>query len=186
MTNFCNASLTFKHYYYITTMSPYCCNLTLIFLCLIVTTTATTPPTNDTRHQFLNKQNEARTTLQRGLQPLVWDDTLEEYARSYADRRRADCALEHSGGPYGENIFWGSGYDWTPDQAAADWVAERKWYDYASNSCGGGEQCGHYTQIVWRDTERIGCAEVVCDGGKGIFMTCNYDPPGNYIGERPY
>ena len=23
-------------------------------------------------------------------------------------------------------------------------------------------------------------------GGRGVFMTCNYDPPGNYIGERSY
>ncbi|KAL6527090.1 Cuticle-degrading protease [Orobanche gracilis] len=183
--HFCNA---YKHYI---TMSPHCCStLTLISLCLILTTNATTEPKNepknDPKHQFLNKQNEARTTLLRGLEPLVWNDTLEGYARSYADRRRADCALEHSGGPYGENIFWGSGYGWNPGQAAEEWVAERKWYDYANNSCAGGEQCGHYTQIVWRDSKRIGCAQVVCDGGKGVFMTCNYDPPGNYIGERPY
>ena len=55
-----------------------------------------------------------------------------------------------------------------------------------SNSCADEQECGHYTQIVWRTRRRIGCARVFFLGGRGGFMTCNYDPPGNYIGERPY
>ncbi|KAH7569359.1 hypothetical protein JRO89_XS06G0150700 [Xanthoceras sorbifolium] len=39
--------------------------------------------------------------------------------------------------------------------------------------------------IVWRNTRKIGCARIVCDDGD-VFMTCNYDPPGNYVGEKPY
>ncbi|KAL8461326.1 hypothetical protein ACS0TY_032707 [Phlomoides rotata] len=134
--------------------------------------------------QSLGIQNAARAAL--GLPPLVWDQKIVRYAEWYANRRRADCELQHSHGPYGENIFWGSGDEWTPAQAAAAWVAERQVYNYWSNSCAYGEQCGHYTQIVWKETRRIGCARVVCDEGRGVFMTCNYDPPGNYIGERPY
>ena len=42
------------------------------------------------------------------------------------------------------------------------------------------------THIVWSSTRRVGCARVDCYGGRGVFITCNYDPPGNYIGERPY
>lgn len=136
------------------------------------------------QRQFLVPHNAARYALR--LAPLVWDPKLARYAQSYANKRRGDCALRHSNGPYGENIFWGSGNEWTPAQAVADWVSERKWYSYWSNSCVEGELCGHYTQIVWRSTRRIGCAKVTCNGGKGVFITCNYDPPGNYIGERPY
>ncbi|XP_022929438.1 pathogenesis-related protein PR-1-like [Cucurbita pepo subsp. pepo] len=134
--------------------------------------------------QFLGPHNAARYALR--LAPLVWDTKLARYAQSYANKRRGDCALRHSNGPYGENIFWGSGNAWSPAQAVADWVSERKWYSYWSNSCVEGELCGHYTQIVWRSTRRIGCARVTCKQGKGVFITCNYDPPGNYIGERPY
>ncbi|KAF8392921.1 hypothetical protein HHK36_021161 [Tetracentron sinense] len=134
--------------------------------------------------QFMAPQNAARAAV--GMPPLVWDLHVAHYAAWYANRRRLDCALEHSDGPYGENIFWGSGTDWTPAQAATDWVSERKWYNYFKNSCAGGEQCGHYTQIVWNGTMRVGCARVTCFGDRGVFMTCNYDPPGNYIGERPY
>ncbi|KAJ4823769.1 Cuticle-degrading protease [Turnera subulata] len=120
------------------------------------------------------------------MRPLVWDARLAGYAQWYANQRRYDCALRHSNGPYGENIFWGSGSAWTPAQAVAAWLAERRWYNYRSNSCSGDRDCGHYTQIVWRNTRRIGCARVVCFGGAGVFMTCNYDPPGNFVGERPY
>ncbi|XP_052200439.1 pathogenesis-related protein PR-1-like [Diospyros lotus] len=135
-------------------------------------------------NQFLGPQNAARSALR--MRPLLWDAKLARYAEWYANQRRVDCALKHSNGPYGENIFWGSGDGWTPAQAAAAWVAEWRWYNYWSNSCSGGRDCGHYTQIVWSTTRRIGCARVKCFGGRGVFMTCNYDPPGNYIGERPY
>ena len=134
--------------------------------------------------QFLSPQNAARTTVR--MKPLVWDKRLARYAQWYANQRKYDCALRHSKGPYGENIFWGSGNGWTPAEAVTAWVSERKFYNYWSNSCSGGQQCGHYTQIVWSSTRRVGCARVTCAGGKGVFMTCNYDPPGNYIGERPY
>ncbi|GLT80401.1 hypothetical protein SLA2020_518420 [Shorea laevis] len=135
-------------------------------------------------NQFLAPQNAARYTVR--IRPLVWDEKLARYARWYANQRRNDCALRHSNGPYGENIFWGSGDDWSPAQAVAAWVLERKWYNYWSNSCAGGEECGHYTQIVWGSTKRMGCARVTCTGGRGVFIICNYDPPGNYVGERPY
>ncbi len=63
-------------------------------------------------------------------------------------------------------------------------------HSLSSNSCAAGKQCGHYTQLVWRDTERVGCGVANCnnvDGfGAGNLWVCNYDPPGNYVGERPY
>lgn len=135
-------------------------------------------------NQFLIPQNAARAAV--GMKRLVWDPELANYAAWYANQRRRDCALQHSNGKYGENIFWGSGIGWTPAQAVAAWIAEARWYNYWSNSCASGQQCGHYTQIIWGSTARVGCAKVNCFGGRGVFITCNYDPPGNYIGERPY
>ncbi|KAG4970084.1 hypothetical protein JHK85_036505 [Glycine max] len=149
----------------------------------VVPTTTQKPP-RSFANQFLIPQNAARAVLR--LRPLVWDSKLAHYAQWYANQRRNDCALEHSNGPYGENIFWGSGTGWKPAQAVSAWVEERQWYNYWHNSCANGQMCGHYTQIVWSTTRKIGCASVVCSGGKGTFMTCNYDPPGNYYGERPY
>jgi hypothetical protein len=134
---------------------------------------------------FLNPHNAARSQL--GLPPLVWDATLAQYADWWANERRVNgnCQLQHSNGPYGENIFWGGGSSWTPADAVNSFLSEKQYYDYASNTCQAGKQCGHYTQIVWRDTKRLGCARVVCQSSD-VFITCNYDPPGNYIGQRPY
>ena len=64
------------------------------------------------------------------------------------------------------------------------WVNEKANYDYNSNSCVGGE-CLHYTQVVWRNSVRLGCAKVRCNNG-GTFIGCNYDLPGNYVGQKPY
>lgn len=157
----------------------------LILIChLQATNAALTNTSAISARQFLATHNAVRSAV--GMPPLRWNVQVARYAEWNAGRRRGDCALRHSNGPYGENIFWGSGTGWVPGQAVRAWASERKWYRYGSNSCAGGQQCGHYTQMVWRDTANLGCAMVTCDGGRGTFITCNYDPPGNYIGERPF
>ncbi|XVF08006.1 hypothetical protein REPUB_Repub06bG0188000 [Reevesia pubescens] len=62
----------------------------------------------------------------------------------------------------------------------------RLFYDPKSNTCAKGEMCGHYTQVLWKDTVRVGCARVKCCNGKGFYVIYNYDPPGNYINEHPF
>ncbi|WOL14001.1 pathogenesis-related protein PRB1-3 [Canna indica] len=138
----------------------------------------------NTAQDFLDAHNSARASV--GVAPIAWDDTVAAYASNYANQRAADCSLVHSGGPYGENIFWGSsGGDWTASDAVSAWVSEKQYYDYNSNTCADGQVCGHYTQVVWANSVKLGCARVVCNDG-GVFITCNYDPPGNVVGERPY
>ncbi|OWM65896.1 pathogenesis-related protein PR-1-like [Punica granatum] len=158
----------------------------LLLLVLAVSTALAAParPRSSTAGQFLQPHNVARAALREP--PLVWDSKLAKYAQRWANQRRWDCTLKHSNGPYGENIFWGSGNGWNPAQAVTTWVSERRWYNYWRNTCSRGQMCGHYTQIVWKGTRRLGCAVVTCYGGRGTFMICNYDPPGNYIGQRPY
>ncbi|KQK02078.1 pathogenesis-related protein 1-like [Brachypodium distachyon] len=142
--------------------------------------------------EFLYYHNAVR--MARWEPPLAWSPRLESYARWWAAQRRADgCALRHSfpDGQFalGENIFWGSGAaaSWRPGDAVKEWAAEGVDYSYAANACAPGRECAHYTQIVWRRTALLGCARVVCgDDGGGVFMTCNYYPPGNVVGERPY
>ncbi|GFY90128.1 CAP (Cysteine-rich secretory proteins, Antigen 5, and Pathogenesis-related 1 protein) superfamily protein [Actinidia rufa] len=130
---------------------------------------------------YLNAHNAARAEVNVGA--MTWDNTVAAYAQNYANSRINDCNLVHSGGPYGENIAKGSG-SFTGTAAVNLWVAEKPNYDINSNSCVGGE-CLHYTQVVWRNSVRLGCARVQCANG-WWFVTCNYDPPGNVIGQRPF
>ncbi|CAL5078154.1 unnamed protein product [Urochloa decumbens] len=136
---------------------------------------------------YVDLHNAARNDV--GVGAVSWDDDVAAFAQSYAAERAGDCALQHSGGGpngYGENLFMGgAGADWSASDAVGLWVAEKQWYDHDSNSCAAGETCGHYTQVVWRDSTAIGCARVVCDNG-GVFITCNYNPPGNVDGQNPY
>ncbi|KAF7086350.1 hypothetical protein CFC21_089644 [Triticum aestivum] len=141
--------------------------------------------------RFLASHNAARRAV--GVRALAWDGGLERCARDYARARaRAGCALVHSHGRYGENLFRGSGVGggggWTPEAVVAAWVVkERAMYDARYNACRGPRSaCGHYTQIVWRGSKKVGCATATCAGGRGTFAVCMYDPPGNYAGVRPY
>ncbi|CAL5183288.1 unnamed protein product [Lathyrus oleraceus] len=135
----------------------------------------------DSPADYVNAHNAARSEV--GVSDIVWDDAVTAFAQSYADQRK-DCELVHSGDSrYGENIAMSTA-DLSGTDAVKLWVDEKSNYDYNSNSCVGGE-CHHYTQVVWRNSVRLGCAKVSCDNG-GTFVTCNYDPPGNYADQRPY
>lgn len=133
--------------------------------------------------QFLIPHNKLR--AERRLPPLKWSKKLANYASWWAHKRQGDCALIHSNGKYGENLFWGSGKDWKPSDAVAAWGAEKRNYNYKTNSCGKNKDCLHYTQIVWRKSLKVGCAKVVCRSGDTI-IACNYDPYGNVIGQKPF
>ncbi|KAF2578084.1 hypothetical protein F2Q68_00002760 [Brassica cretica] len=135
--------------------------------------------------EFLNAHNTARESS--GVPPLGWDRGLARFADKWAKQRKPDCSMQHSGGPYGENIFWyRHRKTWWPGRVVMKWFEERFSYDTKTNSCASGEMCGHYTQIVWRDTTAVGCARVKCDEGRGFLVVCEYNPRGNYEGESPF
>ncbi|KAK9666564.1 hypothetical protein RND81_14G194100 [Saponaria officinalis] len=137
----------------------------------------------DQRLRFLVPHNMAR--AKEHLPMVRWNETVAAYAKAYAQERAVDCALQHSTTRvYGENIAMSTG-DLRPALAVKLWVGEKPDYHYGPNTCTGGKMCGHYTQVVWKDTTSIGCASARCQNG-GTFVTCNYYPPGNYIGERPF
>ena len=133
---------------------------------------------------YLVAHNSARSEV--GVLPLHWDLGLAAYAYGYSLLRSFDCELIHSRGPFGENIYVGRGEGYSSGTDAARWwYDEKPYYDYDANQCIGSTDCLHYTQMVWRNSLRVGCARVPCRDGS-FFVSCNYDPPGNVSGERPY
>ncbi|XP_010437727.1 PREDICTED: pathogenesis-related protein 1-like [Camelina sativa] len=138
----------------------------------------------DRPQDYLDVHNHARDDV--NVPHIRWHAGAARYAWNYAQQRKRDCRLVHSnsGGRYGENLAWSSG-DMSGAAAVRLWVKEKSDYFYNSNRCRAGKQCGHYTQVVWRNSAWVGCAKVKCDNG-GTFVTCNYSPPGNIRGRRPY
>jgi pathogenesis-related protein 1 len=118
-----------------------------------------------------------------GMPPLAWSDRLAARSQDWADTLLARKQFFHRpNSTYGENLFEIKGGTASPAQVVDAWAAESRNYDYRSNQCRG--VCGHYTQLVWRDTKEVGCA-VARSGGREVWV-CNYDPPGNWVGKRPY
>jgi pathogenesis-related protein 1 len=139
--------------------------------------------------QALAAHNRARTEV--GLTPLLWSEDLATYAQEWADylastRGRMEHR-PHSGKwkqQYGENLFMGTtGYYGFPD-AVAMWHKEKSAYHGQAIDVSTINGYGHYTQLVWKSTRRVGCAKVKSGGNE--IMVCNYDPPGNIVGQKPY
>jgi uncharacterized protein YkwD len=129
----------------------------------------------------LAAHNTVRVRL--NITPLTWSDKLADRAQQWADHLLATKQFAHRpDSPYGENLFAIVGAPASPARVVDDWAAESKDYDYASNKCR--KVCGHYTQIVWASTKAVGCA-VARDSRREVWV-CDYDPPGNWIGHRPY
>jgi pathogenesis-related protein 1 len=133
---------------------------------------------------------EAHNVIRRGVgaPDLTWDEdlvTVSEEWIAHLDQNN-NCNMEHNwDSPLGENLFWAN-YE-TSNQVVVDsWASEVEFYDYESNECEPNQMCGHYTQLVWSSTERVGCAMMPCSNESGYIWMCNYDPGGNYVGERPY
>jgi uncharacterized protein YkwD len=117
--------------------------------------------------------------------PLSWSRPLAKAAQTYAERlARAGCKLEHARTDDGENLYGGTGAG-SAAEVVAMWAAEQRCFEYGpvprSCTC----TCGHYTQLVWADTERLGCGRASCSDGSEIWV-CRYDPSGNYAGSAPY
>lgn len=149
---------------------------------------------------LLNGITAAHNTARAAVSPapatpmpaLTWDATVAATAQAWANK----CQFMHSNGSYGENIYADTGQG-NAQAVVADWVSEKQYYSYSANSCSApaGKSCGHYTQVVWAKSLRLGCGAKQCttgspfgsfNGGRWTFWVCNYDPPGNFNGQRPY
>lgn len=127
------------------------------------------------------------------LPDLVWDDTLAQTAAAWIamceDNDPPAGLIDHNpgrGGNVGENVY-GSGGGVTGPGVVQYWASEKANYNYATNTCAQGQVCGHYTQIVWRNTTKVGCAIGTCSGlTYSTSVVCNYSPAGNFNGQSPY
>eukprot|EP00198_Chlamydomonas_reinhardtii_P008753 XP_001698090.1 predicted extracellular protein [Chlamydomonas reinhardtii] len=120
-----------------------------------------------------------------GVANLTWDSALSRQAQAWADK----CVAGHSGTPgTGENIAWGVYME--PEETLSgviSWANEICNYDWKNP----GFTAGHYTQIVWKSTRRVGCGYKLCNpspggGSRNGWLVCQYQPPGNMQGTQNY
>jgi hypothetical protein len=143
------------------------------------------------RNIMLAGHNAARADL--NLEPLRWSDALAADARAYAARMAQSGRFEHSPMPrgtpaQGENLWKGTRGAYSYREMVGHWVAERRFYvpvpvPGSSNSGRFGD-VGHYTQIVWRGTQEVGCAEA--SSRAEDYVVCRYLPAGNVAGRTAY
>jgi len=117
--------------------------------------------------------------------PLQWSDTMAVAAASWGGR----CLFQPTGGvlndePYGELQVAATG-PFPISAAIGQFVQDEGDYNPANPTY------NHWTQIVWKSTENVGCAITGCNDllgantGLATYYICIYDPPGNVIGEAP-
>ncbi|XP_076007561.1 GLIPR1-like protein 1 [Genypterus blacodes] len=119
---------------------------------------------------------------------MTWDEGLAVTARDWA----RNCVFKHS--TAGENLWVGYPPSYfTVKGAIENWVKEKGDYDYKSNDCS--NICGHYTQVVWASSYKVGCAVQLCPKGvketdfgnrESAIFVCHYVPAGNINRRRPY
>ena len=133
--------------------------------------------------------NEARSEV--GVGEIIWSNELAAYAQDWVDHlAKTECQLKHRprSGPwkqkYGENGFVGSAGHHGVTDAAKSWKKEKDDYGGKPLNQTNWYASGHYTQMVWKKSTQIGCAKIECGGQ--IIIICNYNPPGNLMGEKPY
>lgn len=134
--------------------------------------------------------------------PLVWDRKCEDTARLAAER----CIWEHyipEGAAQGQNLFAVSG-----DFFNATGGVRENWYNgemepmmpYFGQASVPDEvfhAVGHLTQMVWKETTKVGCVSFDCEdrmimqnkttkiwekSDLKMFTVCNYAPYGNVFG----
>lgn len=140
--------------------------------------------------RVLAGHNRERNAL--GIAPLRWDPALATAAQTWADHLAVTGEFEHSpdgvGSPQGENLWAGTHGSYGVEAMVDAWIREKRHFKqgtFPNNSTTGSiEDVGHYTQLIWRDTNEVGCA--LAKGMREDILVCRYSAAGNYIGERPF
>jgi uncharacterized protein YkwD len=137
-------------------------------------------PTLDWKQQVLDQHNLYR--AQHCAPALVWDEEIAATAQAYANR----CVWQHdSATPFGENLAYRH-MSQSPLSTIDAWYGENANYDFAAP--GFSTKTGHFSQVVWNSSTRIGCARAECPFaafgetaafGNVQFYVCRYAERGN-------
>lgn len=125
-----------------------------------------------------------------GVPPLAWDAALAQSAASYGPALAAHGRLVHSPAGVrpgqGENLWMGTAGSFSVEEMVGSWAAEKSLFVPGTvpsvSRSGHFSDVGHYTQMIWRGTTRLGCA--IHRTRANDYLICRYSPPGNVVGQR--
>ncbi|XGW22289.1 hypothetical protein V3C99_004929 [Haemonchus contortus] len=171
------------------------------------------PDTNgmsdEVRRTFVNKHNAYRTLVAKGeaknakeiggyapkaarMLKVKYDCAIEENTMNFAKK----CVFAHNSysdrNNWGQNLYMTSILKQNKTVAAAEsvdlWFDELQQngvpYDNVMTMEVFNRGVGHYTQVVWQWSYKIGCAVEWCSDM--TFVACEYDSAGNYMGMPIY
>eukprot|EP01060_Flectonema_neradi_P033571 TRINITY_DN566_c0_g1_i4.p1 TRINITY_DN566_c0_g1~~TRINITY_DN566_c0_g1_i4.p1 ORF type:complete len:477 (+),score=125.55 TRINITY_DN566_c0_g1_i4:57-1487(+) len=137
------------------------------------------------------KHNEFR--AQHGACPLTYDTLIADYSVGSSGFQKTckQKSLQHNNPPQyskgrlGENLAMVGGkkdlHNWDPAEGVYNWYCgEEGCWNYGSSTESG--TTGHMTQVVWKDTTKVGCGLCHIDSGSftNVYLICNYETAGNF------
>ena len=149
---------------------------------------------------YIDAHNVERAEV--GAPPAVWDKDVAAYAQAYANHLAQTGEFKHidreqrKSLDQGENLYWGSrpDRDYQVRRCTESWASEKinpktnqpvyvagLTYDEIKER-NPGHVLGHYTQVIWRTSKRIGAgiAEIKTGRYKGGYVVVGrYAPRGN-------
>ena len=123
-----------------------------------------------------------------GVGPLVWDNALGDGAARYATEMAMTGRFAHSDRSLrrgtGENLWMGTHGAFSVEAMVGGWASEKRFFRAGVfpnvSRSGDWEDVGHYTQMIWPSTQRIGCA--LASTPRVDYLVCRYSGAGNIDG----
>ncbi|NWW97359.1 GRPL2 protein, partial [Caloenas nicobarica] len=146
-----------------------------------------------TDKKFIEQCVSTHNKLRSGVQPpasnmryMTWDAALARTARAWGKK----CTVQHNTyldkkhqchpnfTSVGETLWLGNRKIFHVANAIKLFYDEVKYYNFSTQKCS--KVCGHYFQVVWDISYKVGCAATLCKEVLGIrdavIFICNYSP----------
>ncbi|XP_077149203.1 serotriflin-like [Ranitomeya variabilis] len=138
------------------------------------------------KQYIVDRHNELRSQVKpapSNMLKMEWDDEAAANAARWANQ----CQNGHSTSDQreittfgcGENLYSSSRpHNWA--KVIQGWYDENQFFDHGTGATEDGAVIGHYTQLVWYKSFKLGCALAFCPNQKlPFYYVCHYCPAGN-------
>ncbi len=146
----------------------------------------TIPPATAIGMRIVSLHNQLRYAA--GVQPIIWDRGLAAAADAYAAQLARTGRWGHSPQAsrpgQGENLWMGTRGAFSVDEMVGAWASEGRLFRRGSfpavSRSGNWQDVGHYTQMIWPGSTRVGCA--IRSSNSDDYLVCRYSQAGNVFG----